>query len=372
MTAQYRLHILTTAGELLHQLTPNPGGDDPTKGGPLELAYTNVVNGYGSCAFTLDGNHVALADLTDRCQVEVWRSDPDAGIAWYRDWSGFFMDPKRQLKDERLSIFTAICMSDAFLLQDRCVAWYANTADRSVFTGAKAETIMKTLVQYNCTADASVANGRIKEGAISGLSVQADGTNGTTQDWSCAWDNLLKSLQNLATIAGGDFDVIKTAKAAWEFRWYTGQRGTDRTTSVMFGLERGNMGNPVYTIIRSGRKTAVIVGGNGEESAREVVVRTSSEYANDIEEFYNGSGQAQTTAALEALGDQELYKCRDIDTIGFDPIQTPGCQYGRDYFLGDRVAARFVETTTPKIVTASTSVNKTYPFGKIEIGLSYV
>jgi hypothetical protein len=376
MTALYRLHILTAAGVLKHILAANPGGNDPTKGGPLELAYTNVVNGYGTCAFILDGNHEALVDLTYRCQVEVWRSDPNAAISWYRDWSGFFVDEKRWLKDGQLQMFTAICVGDAFLLQDRAILWYANTANRSAFTGAKAEVIMKTLVKYNCTADASTGNGRIKDGTIAGLSVDTPGgTNGTTQDWLCAWDNLLKSLQNLAIIGGGDFDVIKNAAGtAWVFNWYTGQRGTDRTASVVFGLERGNMANPVHTITRRGRKTAIAVGGDGVDLGREVVVRTATGYSasNNIEEFYNGASQIPTTEALQAMGDQELYKCRDIEKLEFDPIQTPGCQYGREYFLGDIVTARFVSTTTPKIIKASMSVTKDYPFGKVEIGLDYV
>ena len=63
MSASYRLHILSATGTLLHVLAQNPGGDDPTRGGFLELAYVNVTNGYGTCAFTLDGNHAALAEI---------------------------------------------------------------------------------------------------------------------------------------------------------------------------------------------------------------------------------------------------------------------------------------------------------------------
>jgi len=59
-------------------------------------------------------------------------------------------------------------------------------------------------------------------GAIGGLTVEADGTDGTTIDWFCAWDNLLENLQKCAKVGGGDFDVVKTSSTAWQYRFYTG------------------------------------------------------------------------------------------------------------------------------------------------------
>jgi len=372
LTVTYRLHILTAAGVLKHILAVNPSNSDPTKGGFLELAYVNQVNAVGDCAFTLDGAHVALADLTDRAQVEVWRSDPDNNIAWYRDWSGFFLDEERWMADG-LSLFKAKCKGDQLLLNDRAVIFDADTSNRTAFVNAHAETIMKTLATYNCTASASVANGRDADGTITGVSVEADGAGGNHLDWKCARDNLLETLQKMAAVAGGDFDVIKTGAATWEFRWYTGQRGTDRTASVVFSLDHGNMAEPHYSKSRSGRITSVIVGGTGVASERLIAARTGNGYAasNNIEAFYNGSSQTPTASGLNALGDQYLFEHRDQEQFSFKVLKTPACLYGRDYFLGDKVTAKFLTiTTTPKIVSVGISAKSGQD--QVDIGLSYV
>ena len=122
---------------------------------------------------------------------------------------------------------------------------------------------MKTLVSYNAGSSATAGNSRLRTGTISGLTVEADGANGNTLDWFCAYDNLLESLQKLAAIAGGDFDLAQTAVGAWQFRWHTGQLGTDRTATAIFALERSNMANPQDQLLRTVEKTACIVGGKG-------------------------------------------------------------------------------------------------------------
>jgi hypothetical protein len=374
MTASYRLHILTAAGVLKHILAVNPSSSDPTKGGFLELAYINQVNAVGDCAFTLDGAHVALPDLTDRAQVEVWRSDPDNSIAWYRDWSGMFLDEERWMSDG-LSLFKAACKGDQWLLNDRIDAYDADTNLKTSFVGVPGETVMKYIVYSNFTPGiATVANGRDVNGETTNtVNINASTGAGNSVDWKCARDNVLETLQKLSAIAGGDFDVIKIAPTIWNFIWYTGQRGTDRTASVVFSLDHGNMAEPHYSKARSGRITSVIVGGTGVASERLIAARTGNGYAagNNIEAFYNGSSQTPTASGLNALGDQYLFEHRDQEQFGFKVLQTPACLYGRDYFLGDKVTAKFLTiTTTPKITSVSVSVKSGQD--QVDIGLSYV
>jgi hypothetical protein len=306
--------------------------------------------------------------------VEIWRSDAENGIAWYRDWSGMFLDEDRWLEGG-LSLYKAYCKGDQIWLHDREVFYDADTANRTAFVAVPAETIMKTLATYNCTAFASVANGRDADGTIAGFSVQVpDNGLGNPLNWKCARDNLLGTLQKLADVAGGDFDVIKTGAATWEFRWYTARRGIDRTATVIFSLDRGNMGDPHYSIARSGRITSVVVGGLGVGADRLTSARTGNGYAanNNIEAFYDGNSQNPTAAGLNALGDQLLYKMRDQQQFSFKVLQTPACLYGRDYFPGDLVTAKFLTiTTTPKIISASVSV-KAGDKDNVDIGLSYV
>jgi hypothetical protein len=205
---------------------------------------------------------------------------------------------------------------------------------------------MKTLVQYNAGASATTANGRIRDGVIEGITVAADGGFGNVISKGCAYENLLEALQKIAAIGGGDFDLVKTGAATWQFRWYTGQRGTDRTDSVLFALERGNMAAPEYTHDRVDERTVAIVAGQGEESDRAVEVRTGPDYAadNDIETFVEAS-DLTTTAGLQSRGDTELEESRARQQFEFAVLQTPGCFYGVHYGLGDLVKAQYGITT---------------------------
>jgi hypothetical protein len=220
------------------------------------------------------------------------------------------------------------------------VAWKAGTASRSVFTSDPAETIMKTLVSYNAGSAATTGHGRIRTGTITGISTAADGADGTVTDWYCAYDNLLETLQKLARIAGGDFDLVKTGAQAWEFEFYTTRLGTDRSATVIFSLEYDNMSNPRFVTQRLSEATVALVGGQGEGSLRQVVTRTGANYAagNDIEIFVDAR-DAGSTAGLNAKGDTVLEERRAYDQFDFDVLQTAVSLYGKHYFLGDLVTA---------------------------------
>ena len=351
MTASYKLRLHSAAGVLVAEVTDF-----------WNLSYTKRVNAPGMLRFKLSADHAAVALLENRSQIEVHRRNQDLGIDWYCDFYGLYLDQHRTYTDR--ATFTANCPGQIWLLGTRIAAWYAAIADRTAFTGDPAETIMKTLVDYNACANATTGNGRRRDGAITGLSIQTDGVNGNTLDWNCAWKNLLTELQALALVSGGDFDLIKTAAQAWQFRWYTGQRGTDRSATVTFALERGNMANPYYRHSRINEKTVAIVGGQGEESSRDVVIRTGTDYAagNDVEVFVQATNRS-TTAGYNAAGDKRLDELQARDEFGFDVVQTPACLYGDvaaggHYELGDLVTARaFGIERTHKFTAATIILN---------------
>lgn len=324
----YKLRLYNTSGVLQHELVDFHG-----------LTYTKRVNAPGLLRFSLNGDHAAAAALADKWPVEVWRRNKAQAIDWACDFYGLFREPDREGAGPGL--FTALCPGQLSMLGWRIVAWKSGMADRSLFTSEKAETIANTLVAYNATSAATTANGRERAGAITGLSVETDGAAGNTLDWPCAFDVLLETLQELASIGGGDFDVVKTAAAAWEWRWYEGQLGTDRTAEVVFAVELGNMANPRFVRKRLGERTVAIVGGQNEGTAREIEIRTGPNYSssNDIEMFVDAR-DAKTTAALQARGDQRLDEARAVEDFSFDVLQIPSTLYGKDYFLGDLVTVR--------------------------------
>lgn len=359
MTAIYELRLKSPAGVEFARLAANPGGQDITKTGFEELAMTDFVNSYGLCSFILPGNHEILPQLVERAQVEVWHSDPENGIVNAKEWSGLFLDEKREFKNGR-HLFQAYCFSDNFKLQDRYNMWKADTVNRSAFAGVAAETFCKTLVSYNMTSLATIANGRYVEGAMTGVTVAADSGGGNSVTHKCAWDNVLKVLQKVASTGGGDFNLVKTGAEAWEFRWYPGQLGTDRSATLTFSTDFGNMGDPVYTKIRSTKKTSVVVGGQDTGADRKLGKATGNNYSAsaNYEEFFNASGQPQTTTGLDNIGAQRVKVVRDQEELSFSMLQTPTCLYRKHYFLGDIITVKYLDVAVymPKIIGVTTSL----------------
>lgn len=324
----------------------------------LDLSVTREVPAPGFMAINLSGEHALLANLQDKWQFEYWRKP--TGLSWSREFVGIY----RKKEWEKIGVSTAVLSLPGLvsMLGWRHVAWYANTTWRSKFVGAKAETIMKYLVNYNAGASAIVANGRLREGAITGLSVQADGANGNTLDWFCAYDNLLSTLQDLAKGAGGDFDLVKTSSTTYEFRWYTGQLGTDRTGTVRFSMELGNMSNPKSIIDGMNSASVAIVGGKGENENRATTVVVGSDYhvtSNNIEIFVNAS-DVDTTNGLISRGGNGLAELTIKDEFTFNVVQTPASLYGVHYFLGDLVSG----------MNPSTSVLNSYKVASAVIAVS--
>lgn len=345
MAAEYRLDIHTAAGEKLAEITDF-----------LSLSYARRVNAPGLLSFTLLGNHRVVSQLEHNAQIIVYRRNARLGLDWTPDFWGLFRAQRRWYTDHDL--FEARCPGILTMLSWRIVAWPAGITDRSSFTNKPAETIAKTLVAYNAGPQALAANGRIRNGNIAGLTVETDQERGTILDIRCAWDNLLEILQKIASIGGGDYDLAKVGPQNWEFRWYDGQVGDDLSDSILFALERGNMTEPRYTHDRLEEKTVAVVGGQGEGSDREVVVRQGPDWStsNDIEIFVDARS-ADSVAALETAGDAHLQETRARQAFDYKVLQTPACYYGLHYKLGDLVSARYgTIQVTQKIVGVSVSL----------------
>lgn len=356
--ANYRIDVYDTSGNRQAVLTDF-----------INLAYARTVNTPGIISITLSGNHSILTSIEDKWVFEVWRKTDKTG--WSREIVGLFRNLKWEYADNPTA--TIQCYDILSMLGWRIVAYKANTTNRSKFISKKAETIANTLVKYNATASGTTADGRIRLGTISGMSVEADGASGNTLDWFCAYDNLLETLQDLAIVGGGDFDVVKTGANAYQFRWYENQLGTDKSSNLIFAMNYGNMANPTYSIERSHAVSVAIVGGQGEEADREVYAYTSSDYnltLNNIETFHSATN-VDTTSGLKTRGYQELAKKAPKAKFGFSVLQTPGCQYGEDYVLGDLVSVINPFTSdkyTMKIVTIQISLSEDGS-EKINIGM---
>lgn len=347
---EYKLEIKSWAGVPLAEVTNY-----------LSLSYTKEVNKAGVLTFELPGDHPAIVHLINNAQVAVLCKDVAAGIAWYKEFDTLFKDPKIAYKGSE-SIFTATCYGMLSMLGWRYVLYTTDLANKTKFRGVKAETIMSTLVKYNATADAIVANGRKRLGAIQTVTVEGDGAEGNVVNWDCAYDNLLETLQKLQLIAGGDFYLYHTAAQAWEWRWYTGYKGTDHTADVIFSLENRNMEDPVYTKNLSKQGTVVLVGGQGNAAARLTEVTTGNDYdvnTNNVEKFVDArDATVVLPVELISAGAAALAQMRSQSAIDFDVIQTNTCAYGLHYVIGDLVTVSFIEDLTMQIKGVTVSIDK--------------
>lgn len=329
------------------------------------LSCSKRVNAPGFLQCQLRSDHWALEDLEHRGLVEHWRADPDFGVDWYRHFSGVYLDQDRSLFEVPTAVMRA--WGDEVMFRRRIVNYPADVSDRSKFLSTPAETIMKSLVQYNVTSDATTGNGRKRDGTnwpATVISVETDAAGGNTKNWYCHGEILLETLQELAQIAGGDFALVKTGANAWEFRFYAGQLGSDRTGRVTFALQYDNIGDPRWRLDRSNEGTVACVWGQGEASARDYATRTGPDYGSDNDiEFYVAATDVALgdTDGLNARGDVALDERRAKALSSFRAMLNEGTVYQRDFDLGDLVRAvnPFTGTvTTPKVVAVHLALDK--------------
>ena len=367
MTNIYRLDIYDLAGAQQYVLD--------LKQAPTTLQYARRVNAPGKVAFTIAGDHPLLLDIEDKWQVEVWRKP--SGGDWGRELTAFYRDLNPWEYTDK-STARLECDGILSMLSWRHVAYYAGVANRSVFRSKEVETIANTLVTYNATTSGTTGDGRIRAAAggypFTGLSVEADGADGSAIDWYCSYANLLETLQKLVQ-GSGDFDIVKTSSTAWQFRYYHGQLGTDKSAVVTFALNRGNMKRPEYRDVRSKEVTVALVAGQGEDLDRDVVVRTGTNYSagNDIEIFVPAPDiDKDDTAGLNARGDALLSSREAVKSFEFGVLDTPPTRYQIDYGLGDIVAVinPYLGTTyNVKVMAVAVSLDSDGE-EELEIGVS--
>lgn len=343
-----------TTGARTHIITAATGSGSGARNGFRRVTCTKQVNAPGLLKLTLPGDFSGLWSIADKTQVILYRRDVARSIAWYKEFVGLYRDPDYRNQQGNKEV-TLLCPGLMSILGWYHVLWAANVANRTVFTAAKAETIMKTLIDRNAVAaTATAAAGRDRNAPSYGVSNQADAAGGNTIDWTAKRSNtLLEELQAIARVAGGDFDLVYNSSTDRQFRFYAGQRGSDKSATITFAESLGNMDNVRYVRSRSSERTAAVVGGQGTESNRDTVTRTGTNYSssNDIEVFVDARDIAKgATAALQARGDKQLDELESRDIFAFDVVQTQGVYYGPSgtgsYTLGDLTSAVKPDGTT--------------------------
>jgi len=331
MTLIYNVQVYSSAGVLQSLITDFES-----------IGISRQCSSVDGCKFSIPSSSQSAQYITEGAIVIVTRMDEEMGVSESVEFSGIIRSVVQVVSSIRSLQVTAVGMMA--LLGDRIIAWTSKLANRSLFTASPAETIIKTLFNYNIGSLATTAQGRLLSGVTTGMSTTASSGAGTALTLDCSMKGLFSTIQETAITGGGDVDLLYTAPATWTLVWYTGQRGTNRSSTVILSVPTGTISELIITTDRIQDFSTVIIGGAGVNKARIYATRPSTlptglnsrEIYSDAKSTGNvslPSMQQQGTVLIQKQSRRRVtYKAKII--------QGGSLRYGRDYFLGDLVTIR--------------------------------
>lgn len=369
----------------------------------LVLEFLKELNGVGYYVMGFQDTGDALTSLFELDgQLEIYRTVPGVGLAWYKEFEGLHRTFRRSEEREGQKIFISAGVGYNHLLARTSIMYKAGTimADKNL----PAESAMKEYVLQNCTSvgDDSFL-GRLNYDqdteeflyptALPGFTVEADNGNGETWTGSRAYAPLLSTLQDIANFSQIDFNVVGNGAGQFLFKTFGNETGFNRLKfptgiqpedvqenppQVVFSVPLGVVQNMGYELERLAEATAVAVLGKGEGSTRKTVTRINAENIDDspwnrceITRPITNYDEDYETYSLQVAGDEILKDLQPKENFDFTPLQQPSQLYGKHYFLGDIVKAKFGAAEQEKRVTAvKISVGGNQPQESIDITMS--
>lgn len=314
-----------------------------------ELTYTRVTNDIGNLTLTLPSDFdTGLLRIPDG-RVEVWRNIDgreylDTDTVWLIKAVSYARDDAGLVRVV-VSADTPLC-----LLREpgRFVKYFAGEV-QSTYSAAPADDQIKDVVRQNLTTDAAAFR------QISAyLTVTPDLSLGASVAKSFAWRDCLKVCQEFAQASAQAgtyvaFDIVSPSPDTMEFRTFTGQRGVDHRfpsglNPIILSPEMGNLGDSTLTRDYRDEVTYVLVGGQGENSAR---VTASAQDNTRIgmspfgvrEQFIDYTNTADTTI-LTDVADGAVRAGRPKTIFRGKILETKDTRYGVHWAWGDYVTAQ--------------------------------
>lgn len=322
-----------------------------------KLEYSKRVGDIGDYVLELDANdpRVPLFELDG--QLEVYRKDFANNLDWYIDFEGLHRAPVRRVSERGEFVFNSVGVGYNDLLARRVIGYKSGTV-RAV-KNAPADTVMIEYVEENCGPSATIANGRLYEGAIAGFFTQASDGNGATWSGDRSFELVLDVLKEISKFSSIDFDVVGAGDAIYAFRTYADQLGLDRTTlgldtttglnaagnaPVVFSVEGATIKDMMYSDDHLSEVNVVFVLGKGDGSTRTVIVRDNvaaitSSLINQ-REVARSASKNEFEYQLITFGDETLEAMKAVESIAFNPLQQSSTVYGRDFGIGDKITVR--------------------------------
>ncbi len=314
------------------------------------LEYTKEVNRVGTYRVVIDGE-IPVVDLFELDGIiEIKRSDLASSptIPIYTDFFGLHRDATRSTIGQ-LSTYSSGGVDFNHLLNRHMINFRETSAGAN--KSDVGETVIKDYVDENAGPGAT-SPPRISSGVFPSFTVQTTAGGGSAWAGDRAFKNLLDVLLEISDATGVDYEVVQgPTPTTFIFTAKARPLGADRSFgntagngAIVFSLGFGNMEAPRYSLLRRGEVNKIIVLGQGQPASRVVEERTTSATGdsplNTIESV-RPANQEASVPALQNVGDAFLEILQANETFAFDVIQTNSSRYGRDYFLGDIVTARY-------------------------------
>ena len=274
--------------------------------------------------------------------------------AWFIRRRDFFEN------EQGLESILLTCYDANYLLDSRIIAYYANSAyaDKADYS----DDMLKALVYENVGAGCVVYNSvsdidtsRI----LSGLTVQGDFSLAPSITKQFAWEKLKPNLDEIcgqSREAGTylTYDMVRTGRATFEFRTYTGQRGNDYTGTnrKVVSKDFGNLINPVLTFDDENERNYGYVTGTGIEAARTIEIVSDTDRINaspwnrrELQVYAAYLSADSTSAHLAAQGNAALYEFRPKIQLTGEISETENFRYGIDFGFGDKLIGTYLGYT---------------------------
>lgn len=262
--------------------------------------------------------------------------------SYFLRFAEYYMDAQRRE-------FVHLLAYDAnFLLTSRIVAYASLSSQAS--KSDYADDMCKEVVDENLVSATDTDRN------LSNLTIAPDLSLGASINKAMAYDNVLSALRDFAQTSTDRgtylaFDVVRTSRANFEFRTYTGQRGQDHTQGGDAGLrligpQYGNLQNAKVVLFdRKAEANVAYAGGRGEASDRELyeaedTTRSKASPYNRREIFIDARNvEVGNTAQLEDKAYTGLEANKPVQTLTGNLTDTKGFRYNIHYGFGDLVSA---------------------------------
>lgn len=303
------------------------------------LEYIKTQNAIGSLVVNLPRGLLQYDQFSVGDIFEVWREK--GGVLELQNETAYFLQNWEFWTDGDGAEYIQLTAFDANWLLDTAIVW-AYAGSEAASKTDYPDDMMKVIVEEQLGATSGVTS-RTKLSCAPEL-----GAGGAAITKAFAYRNVLTVLQEIAEVANEagvwlGFDVVRTAPGTFEFRTYTGQRGQNHGRASgdprLVGRQYGNLSEATFGTYHADERNTILVGGQGEDSARELVERnnTTRMYASkwNRREYFKDSRDDTTTATLEADGDAALDEFRPRQVLTGTIHDTPGMQYNIHYWFGD-------------------------------------